>query len=131
MARVNAKGSILWSFQMMVILGFVAFFLVTVGFGGVNESVRTNTRLEAEKIAGIINSMMNAPDGTEDSYVLTGQDCKVTITANGIIFYRNEKSSSYVDFIESKVSVVPNNIPCDKDPHTMIFKREGMLIKIN
>ena len=49
MARVNKKGSILWSFQMMVILGFVAFFLVTVGFGGVNESVRTNSRLEAEK----------------------------------------------------------------------------------
>ncbi len=128
------KGTILWSFQMMVILGFVAFFLMTVGLGGVNEGVRTNSRLEAEKIAGIVNSMMTAPPGTQDSYLLTGQDCRVTITESGIFFHR-EKSSGYAGFIKSSVKVVPptgnGNIDCSTQPVTITFKREGTQLRIN
>ena len=106
-----------------VIIG-LTLIITMFGFGilqsGVKAAVESNAPLVAREIAGIINVIQTAPDGTTHTYVLPKMGCKIFIQEN---FIRLETDDGvYRESLISHVSVRTAEINCDKQKQkTLVF----------
>ncbi len=117
------KGFLLWTLIILLVLGFIVWWLMSVIFGGVDESVRTSSRLEAERISGVVNALETSPLGTQQIIIVSGACKSIKISQYGVYFARDDKNTYFSSFIDTKLLIRDAEIKCSGKETQVKFER--------
>jgi hypothetical protein len=119
------KGYLLWTLIILLVLGFIVWWLSAIIFGGMNEEVKASSRLEADRMAGIVNMLKISPPGTSQTITVTGT-CQIFISQTGVTYKKSDKDIYFSSFVQSDVKIIELALPiaCTKSGTSITFSKE-------
>lgn len=101
-----------WALLTMIVVLILLGTLVSPMQQSYEEMARTNARIYALEIAGIVNMLQTAPDKTTHTYNLPAMDCQLKI-GKSVNFTSLENKESIIIELMSSVKVEPFDTYCN------------------
>jgi len=112
-----------------LILTFVAFAVNPMQVA-IEEAVRSDAQLQAQRIVSVINLMETAPDGTSYSFDMPNTKCNVAITDDFVKITLTQATgggkSHTSSIIKTSTKIKTGNFVCSNNMNIM-FRKNGML----
>ena len=122
-----------WAFITLALSLIFIVFAINPLQQGIDEAIKGNARLQAERIASAINIISGAPGGTTYTLEMPDIKCTVTITNSFVRMHTFPTGGPELDFsvsiIKTPVTITTGQFECRKDLN-MRLARIGNLLKI-
>jgi hypothetical protein len=129
------KGSIeelTWAFvQVAIVLVFVAW-AVTPLYKNIEQAQQNSARLNAQEIAGVINTMKASPADMKYRAFLPSSTCTIEINSKFVKFDLSAGGRRHVvtmDIIQTPVAVSGGTFECAK--RSITIEKRGAVIQVN